>query len=389
MHYGKREFTRKTGDRISLYHVRHATFEQLSAAGYDVEIIDDGAVLHEFDVPAPTEMPDDWKRPGAVVAPKVATLRNAMLFPDGSALLPDGHYCFADTSFGRPDWRRHHEPRGIFRVIDQVLDDALIWIPPRKITVTGRCFSTLSNYSSNYGHFIHDMLSRIYYEDLGIITPGREKIIASPFRSAMQKTLFQKVFAGYEIVQTKGNAVICADELVLPANLYSLTGINPLGIVSLHERMCREMAPYVESNKRKVCISRRDGNRKIILGRDFVNSAMFEDRMREMGYMVVVASELGPEAQLSLWANTIDIVGVHGAGMMNMIMLPKGSNYTEIAGAPIEQNSWFVGNPYTTIRSAIAVGHKVSGIAGTLDEQGQPMIDIDRLVGIIAASRMT
>lgn len=383
----KPEIPKNAGERIALCHVRHATFGQLSATGYDVRRINDGAVPHEFEELAPNALPDGWKLPEAIIVPQAATLRNAMLFPDGSALLPDGHYCFADPSFGRSDWRRHHRPRRILRVIDPVLDDALIWIPKRKKTVTGRCFSTLTNYSSNYGHFIHDVLSRIYYEDLGVIAPDREKIVAPPFNCKIQKILFEKVFAEYEIVQTKGNEAICTEELVLPANLCSLTGINPLGIVSLHERMCRIMAPYVESVKRKVCISRRDGNRTIILGRDFVNSAMFEDRMRDMGYMVVVASELEPEAQFSLWANTIDTVGVHGAGMMNMIMMPHGLNYTEIAGAPLESNSAFVGTPNTTVRTAKAIGHKVSGIAGTLDERGQPMIDIDRLVEIMTAAR--
>ena len=382
MHWGKREILKNDGEGLALCHVRHAMFDQLSAAGYDVRKIEDGAVPLEIEMQGPNEMPQAWKRPQPVIAPAVATLQSAMLFEDGSALTPDGHYCFFDPSFGRPDWRKYHHPKKIFRVIDPELDDALIRIPSRSMNVAGRCFSTLTNNSFNFGHFIHDVLSRIYYEDLGVIEPGREKIIAPPFHYPMQKALFEKVFAEYEIVQARENAAIHAEELALAANLCSRIGFNPKGIVSLSERMRRIAAPYVDSEKWKVCVSRSDCNHAIVLGRDFVNSVTFEDRMRQMGYRIVAASELDPESQLALWANTVDIVGVHGAGMMNMIMMPQGSNYTEIAGAPAEP-----GTPNNTVRSAMAIGHNVSGIAGSRDDRGQAVIDIDRLVEVMTASR--
>ena len=57
--------------------------------------------------------------------------------------------------------------------------------------------------------------------------------------------------------------------------------------------------------------------------------------MRDLGYQVVEISSLNPEAQLALFAETTDIVGIHGAGKMNMIMMLPEGNYTEIAGAPI------------------------------------------------------
>ena len=369
---------------LALYHVRHATFELLSANGYDVQTVEDGSSPLEFGASVPNDMPDCWKTHQPTIVPKVATLRDAKLFEDGSALLPDGHYCYTDTSFGREeDWREKHVPRKVFRRIDQEHDDALIRLPSRSVSVSGRCFSTLSNHHENYGHFIHDVMTRVYYEDLKIIAPGREKMIAPPFQHPILKVLFKKIFAGYEIVEARADTAIEAEELVLAANLCSRSRFNPLGIVSLARRMNRVMAPYAASEKSKVCVSRRDGRDHA--GRDFINSAEFENRMRKLGYRVVEVSTLDSESQFSLWANATDIVGIHGAGMMNMIMMPKGGNYFEVAGAPSE--TYRSGTPNNVVRSAMAAGHRTYGIASSRNGDGRPTIDIERLVEIMNDSQ--
>ena len=74
-------------ERLKLRQVRNATFQDLSEAGYDVRIIEDGAKPF---VSAPGDMPEHWKRPMETIVPKVAKLWNAELFRDGSVLLPDG-----------------------------------------------------------------------------------------------------------------------------------------------------------------------------------------------------------------------------------------------------------------------------------------------------------
>ena len=99
--------------------------------------------------------------------------------------------------------------------------------------------------------------------------------------------------------------------------------------------------------------------------------------MRKLGYDVVEVSTLEPEDQFVLWANATSIVGINSAGMMNMIMMPSGGNYIEIAG-----DSWpdlRSPCPNSTIRCAMAVGHKICGISSGHDLQGRPAIDIDRL----------
>lgn len=368
---------------LKLRHVRHATFEQMSKAGYDVEWFERGAVPLELNNWTRHDVPNRWKRTQNAVVPAVVTLRGASLYHDGSALLPDDLYCFYDASFAVGNWREIHS-NSIFRVIDHEYDDALIRPPAQGMKVPGRCFSTLCGHSHNYGHFIHDLLSRIYYEDLGAIAPGREKIIAPKFRFPIQKILFKKIFEGYEILEIPHKTSIEAEVLVYPANLCSATKFNSASIAALARRLRQMLMPYAGAESHKICVSRRDG--QMTGGRDYANSAAFYSRMRELGYMVLEASRLCPEEQFAIWANTTDIVGVHGAGMMNMIMMPVDGVYTEITRPRAKTNDPI--GPNWIARCAMAAGHHVSAIPGILDREGRSMIDMGRLETVLQKSGM-
>ena len=374
--------------RFELKQVRHATFEQLSSAGYDVQFIEDGATPLNPVEATRRGLPERWRAPQPVVAPKVATLRNAILFMDGSALLPDGRFNYFDITVPAPGqrWRRlYTRSHRTMRFIGKHSENALIRRKFRSIDVPGRCFSTRSDYSRNFGHFVHDVLSRIYYENLGVIVPGRDKVIAPRMRLPMQEILFRKVFEGYEILHVPPEVPLRVEELLLPGNLCHMNGFNPAAIAALAKRMRQIMVPYAGRERRKVCVSRSDGRLVEPQKRNFVNVDAYEARMRELGYDVVTVSALDPEDQFALWANTTDIVGIHGAGMMNMMMMPSGGNYTEIIAAPL--------GPGTSImRCAMAAGHQVGGIAGNAQTveggfgQDRLAIDLGRLESMLLDS---
>lgn len=345
--------------------------------------IEDGATAFQ---PTPGEIPEHWNRPQPAIKPKVATLHGATLLSDGAALLPDGSYCHHDhdTAFTPADVRESFHSE-VMQAVHPEADVALIERPPfRREPVSGRCFSAWSNNPDNMGHFIHDVLSRIYYEDLGAIAPGREKILAPRFHFPMQKMLFERVFAEYEIVDPPRRAAPEVEELLLPANLCSESRINAAAIYSLAKRLRRIAEPWSGRERLKVCVSRGDGRKYGgIGGREFVNMSAFETRMREMGYRVVEISKIDPENQLALWANAAGIVGIHGAGMMNMMFMPPGGGYAEVGGAPPVETKPKRLSPNWGARCAMIAGHRVGGLLGGRDVEGRPVIDIERLEAIL------
>ena len=375
-HYRALKFA---NDRLTLKIVKYATFDDLAAAGIDVRRIDNGAV--EFR-PSKGKLPENWAIPQELISPEVATLHDALLLKNGAALLPDGYYCFHDASYAFENWRKKIV-RGMVKFTDPKSDQILVRRPGLRKRIYGRCFSTRSDNYGNMGHFIHDILSRIYYEDIGTISPGREKIIPPLKMFPMQKFLFERIYADYEIVETPPRTALKVEELLLPRNLCSDYGVNPAAISSLAKRMRGIAAPYAGSRKRKICISRRDSQHGGVPGRKFVNMEAFEELMRKMGYDIVEVSKLGPEEQLELWANATDVVGIHGAGMMNCLFMQPGASYTEIAGAPVVSDpDHFVA--HSTARCAIIAGHKVSGLVGELDHDGNPVINMELLKEILS-----
>ena len=172
------------------------------------------------------------------------------------------------------------------------------------------------------------------------------------------------------------------EELLVPANLCSQYRFNARAIAALAKRMRDIASPFSGKEKGGICVSRRDASKGGALGRDLVNVEDYEKRMRGMGYRLVEISRLDPDAQFRIWSNCQDNVGIHGAGMMNMLMMPEGSKYTEIAGAPVDLMP-VKHSPTSVGRCAIAAGHDASALSGDLDREDRPIIDIGRLEAII------
>lgn len=356
-------------DRRQIVSVRHVTFDNLSSDGYDIRLIDDGVTPFELDGSTKHEIPDRWNGPVPTITPKIATLEGATLFMDGSALLPGKRYSLADPTFVGRNWRICGK-RPALRYIDPDTDEGLVYIPKRRMTIPGRCFSARHSHPDNFCHFVHDVLTRIYYEDLGALDPKRDKMIAPLFHFPMQKFLFEKIFEKYEIVQAPADMALDVEQLRLPANLTTMSRFNSDSVVALSKRIRRIMENYSVKKKYKICISRRDGKQDV--WRECGNEDAYEALMSKLGYSVICVSEIDLDAQLELWANTTDIVGMHGAGMMNMIMMQAKGNYTEI------------GNMHNTIgRCAMAVGHQVRVIPYIKDSLGISMIDLKRLEEIL------
>ena len=372
--------------RLKLRHVHHVTFEQLSLAGYDIQTFDDGASPLEPEKDALRELPGHWKIPQTVIAPKIAKLRDAVLFGDGSALLPDDNYCFFDMVFASNAERRvpreFSVPLPIHLHTDPVTGSALIRRHMPSISMPGRYFSVLRKRYRYFAHFVHDILSSIYYEDLGVIFPGRDKVIVSESITPLQEAIFCKVFEGYEIVRVPSDVALRVDELLLPANLCKRDTLNPAAFAALARRMRRIMAPYSGKEKYKVCVSRKDSKRNRATGREFANTEAYEALMRKLGYRVLNVSEIDVNAQFALWANTTDIVGIHGSGMMNMIMMPSGGNYCEIVPMPANSNQpWLC--PVILYCCAMAAGHRTRALSGAVNEQGRPEVNLDRLEALL------
>lgn len=362
-------------ESLTLSHVRHVTFDEMEETGLDVRRFEDGAEpLDLSDKKAFPNIPENWRKPQDLLPTRAAWIRNAELFSDGSVLMPGRLYNYYDGAFHLEPWKEKHV-RSTLQYLDDETGEALIKARGPREEISGKAFSLITNAAANYGHFVHDVLSRIHYDEVGAIEPGIHKILAPRCRFPMQRALLEIAFDGYEILEMAPGKVYSVEELVWPANFCSSARFNPAGVATLAERLRSALETYRDGSSRKVCVSRRDG--KGGGGREFVNMDAFEALAEEHGYEVVEVSKLSVEDQFALWANATHILGVHGAGLMNMIMMPKGSRFTEITGAPF--GPAFIG------RCAAAAGHDVVGVNGVKNHRDEPEIDLKALAKLLKA----
>ena len=372
--------------------IRYISFSPHSKAGHsNIDNFDLESAPPEFGENCQSKhdcrpsMPERLNIPLPIPKPMITKWRNAVLLANGTVLLDDGPFYdapFREMSQFLPEIKKsNYITRDNIENYPQIFHhgrSALIRSHFRCIDLPGTHFSARSTFYWNFGHFVHDILSLIYYEELGAIVPGRDSVIAPPMLLPIQKALFHKVFEGYEIVSFPPNVPLKVEELLMPNNLcgYGSINPNPQAFNTLAKRVKRILAPYVGQCRRKICVSRRDGLDNS--WRRLANLDAYENKMRELGYDILEISDLEPNNQFAIFANTMDIVGIHGAGMMNMIMMPSGGNYTEIAGTKRVD---------TIIRIAKTVGHRVAMLEGSaLNKKGRIKLDLRRLEAMLLDS---
>lgn len=93
-------------------------------------------------------------------------------------------------------------------------------------------------------------------------------------------------------------------------------------VVRLMRNFSAALAEYRTPTKKRLFISRADSGRGTDREPSFANTEALEAALTEIGFEPVVASRLDPEEYLRTFVNAEIIVGLHGAGLMNLVLSP-------------------------------------------------------------------
>ncbi|MAU98562.1 MAG: hypothetical protein CMP81_22210 [Fulvimarina sp.] len=337
---------------------KHVMFDQLEKLGHQII-----SVYEEDLQPFVTgdhnisNCPPNWKKTHDHLAPEIAVLENCYLFPNGAVLTEDSLYIGREAVFTIDPWRKRH---GSFIASEIAEDDSCHVIEPFSVVeLSGTYFSCFCAHARNHGHFVHDVLSRVYYEELGAIEPGQVTLLTQPFLFPMQELMFNAVYGAFDRQTFDNTHTLKVERLLVPRNMCRSSAFNPRAIAALRRRLASSdlIGNISGIAAEKVYISRRDGT-KSSGGRDFVNHLEIEDLFKQAGYLIAEVSKITAPQQAGLWPGVKTIAGVHGAGLMNMIMC-EDADYLELFGFPR--------GPDFTMRCAVAAGHRchaVGGVAG-------------------------
>lgn len=194
----------------------------------------------------------------------------------------------------------------------------------------------------NFGHFIHDTLSYLYaYENA---TTGFGEIPFASFGLRFPNCLkiFKLVF-GRQIGEANlhpGKSTLFR-KLIVPRrqSVIQEDGRFELSFRSLRAARDRIHSHFFESGNRVApeydlfvhrSPGRSFGSRSVIQGRDFGNTFEFLNDMSSAGFVCVEPGGLNLPTLAHLFCNARQVVGVHGAGLANILLLPEQRSVIEI-----------------------------------------------------------
>lgn len=191
-------------------------------------------------------------------------------------------------------------------------------------------FWITDNWSLNYFHWMCDALPRLEMAsrvcDLSALTlllPNKcrrhpyivESLSAFELKSVRILNHFEQV---------------CCRDMVLPSHVTATGNFSPAIMTALRDRLLAHIDDTLESGpgeigNERIYLSRRKAKRRRIH-----NENELLPGLRDYGFKVMVAEELGFFQQLQLARQAKYLVSNHGAGLTNMIAMKPGGSVLEI-----------------------------------------------------------
>jgi hypothetical protein len=188
--------------------------------------------------------------------------------------------------------------------------------PPQ---LAGRWFSLLTYYPHNYAHWLMDLLPLTlgldHVEgDFSLLLPEKEE----PFHGESLRLLGLDRFPARRLPAS----FVQVERLILPHS--AINSGTPRGehLAALRDRMWKG-ADVVPARRRRIFISRAGSTRAIL------NEADLIPLLNAHGFEIVQAEKLSLTEQVRLFSQAQIVAGAHGAGMMNQLFAPKGTDIIE------------------------------------------------------------
>lgn len=237
---------------------------------------------------------------------------------------------------------------------------------------------------SNFGHFVHDLLTQVVFIDDLRRRGIRPKFIvtayhAPKFRYEMQEFLFTELIGPLEEVIFHRSGTLCVDTLYAGSPVFLLrakTGtVSRFALRYMANRIRDHFkAAGTKGGSKKIYITRDDG----VLARQMENEPEARALLLERGFVAATISRYSPQEIVELFYDAEVIVGVHGAGLMNMVFCDLDRlKVVELDTAP---SSW---NSIMSFATGLGIDiTRVPATAGTA-ENTLGHIDIPRMIAAL------
>ncbi|RAJ81876.1 uncharacterized protein DUF563 [Chitinophaga dinghuensis] len=234
--------------------------------------------------------------------------------------------------------------------------------PPK---VIDRGIWITDEWSAAYFHWLTDALTRL--------TVVEEKTDVSPVLLPARYQQIPYIQASLQVLNIKAyyynpRKRLLVKELIIPAHTAATGNYNETIIQRLQEK-------FITNNNspatRKIYVSRQKANRRTITNETAVISVL-----QKYGYEIHCFEDYHFSDQIALMQQSKVLIGLHGAGLTNMLFMPAGAQILELRNAGDTHNNCF-------FSLASALRHRYYYLANTGDTADtfhvNITVDIDRL----------
>ena len=205
----------------------------------------------------------------------------------------------------------------------------------RRKKVLAEAFLVNDVHSSNYYHWIVEVLPKLVY----ISTKRTETLIILP-ASLQQfdyvlKTLNMFESVSVQYFNNENEYAFCRKLTVIP-NFQVKSYNTPLTTSLVREFISSKIDVNAGHKGKRLYISRLGNS-----GRRITNEPELIHFMKERSFEIIYAETLSFEGQVQLFGNASVLIGLHGAGLTNMIFMPAKSAVLEIRNTSDPNGCYF------------------------------------------------
>ena len=189
------------------------------------------------------------------------------------------------------------------------------------------------NWSGGYYHWLTEALTR-----LEIVWPylnGHTVLIPRPYRKLRYVKKSLKLLGVDHQFFNGARCVWRVHDLLLPSHTAVMGNYNDPIIARLQQRFLASVRAD-STPRRKIFVSRQKASK-----RHLVNEAEIVAVMRSCGFDHICLEDYPFHEQVQLMSETKIIVGLHGAGLTNMLFMPPGGAVLELRLASDGHNNCF------------------------------------------------
>jgi hypothetical protein len=244
---------------------------------------------------------------------------------------------------------------GVSRTLFQPKPRLLAFWRRKKITTVSKAISLRDTGEENYFHWFNDVLAKLYFLRKHRIEVGQLPVIIS--KKLWDKSYFQYYLSQSSWLQSL-QWLVQDDQYIHCA---SLIFCKPLTHRSDLWSEITSVFKLPASNRasRKIFLTRHQARLRFI-----ENSDEIEDICRKQGYEIIDTDALSPQQQIEVFSSVSHLIGIHGAGLTNMVFCPPGCRVLELFPPP---DAGYL--PYHYIMLARIRGFKYQALIGSAPEK--------------------